>query len=140
MNVFKWLTAFFAVTLAALANAELNPLPTAPENPLTERPRPFPAITCANLTDELAKLKGMSNDHNLAVASFMDDVIVAVDQWHQFLAPLEGQSVEISKGQFDPIREGQNAISEAQTMVWDNMSVLEGRFDEVLKVLPRCLK
>lgn len=128
------------VLLAFAAQAELSPIVRAPKNPLSQRPQPFPKVTCANVLAELGKLKAMGSEHNQAVAGFMDDVIVAMEKWHQKLLPLEGKEVKIPAGEFVTLKTEQKEMGDTQTLVWDNMATLDGRFDEILQILPSCLK
>ncbi|MGE0763327.1 MAG: hypothetical protein AB7N80_08615 [Bdellovibrionales bacterium] len=141
MNVFKCLTLALGIFLAGPGVAAELPLkPTNKKNPQTERPVPFPKITCANLEGEFSKLKTMTSQRNEGVAGYMDEVIATIDKWHKELVNMEGQSVNVPVGKFSPMLEMQKQIGESQSEVWNTNTILEARFDEMLDVLPSCLK
>ncbi len=111
-----------------------------PQRPPALRPEPMPKVDCSNIAEQLGRLKTMSGEHNQSVAAFMDDVIVVMDKWHQEFEPFEGKSVSLPKGQFQSIKETAGEVSEVQSKVWEDLGIVDQRFDELLEVLPSCLK
>lgn len=135
MNYFKYLSlTFIMLPLTAMA------LKGGPKPPPAVRPTPFPKITCATIKAELQKLKGMSSESNQAIAGFMDEVVVTIDAWHRELVNYEGKTFAVKVGEFAPMKQQSEDVGATQAMVWDTLNIVDARFDEMLEVLPSCLK
>lgn len=110
------------------------------EPPAAELPDPMPKVDCTNIVAQMKSLKKMAGEHNQSVAAFMDDVIVNMDRWYQEFAALEGKSVSVPMGQFNKVRETSEKVGEVQGKVWEDLGIVDHRFDDLLEVLPSCLK
>lgn len=114
-----------------------SPVQTAPNAAM---PHSFPKVDCDNIENELKRLRLMSEEHNTSVAGFMDETLALIGQWLKQLLKLEGQNILFTAEHFEFLKSDFSEVSETQSMVWENMAVMDQRYDEILKVLPSCIK
>lgn len=80
----------------------------------------------------------MTSESNSTLAAFMDEVVSTIGKWYNQLVQLEEKP--LPKGSAAPIDGAVKSITEVQSMAWENMAILDARFDQVLEVLSSCLK
>lgn len=117
---------------------ELKPVKPKPANPINHPG--FRPITCQNIQEQLAQLKYFTNENNQGVAAYTGDVAGIMEGWARQLTTLEGKTVDIPKDRFKVMREGAKQVEEVQAMVWENSSILDQRFGDILEVLKTCVK
>lgn len=112
--------------------------PVAPPNPLPIGEEP-PELNCTEVVAELRKHNTMARSHDMAVADFTAQVSIIMTDWHTELKPLEGETITLPTGKFDPIIQGSGQVDEVTSMVYENSGFLEGRLNEIIDKVESCI-
>jgi hypothetical protein len=106
----------------------------------TTDPKSFPSVTCANLSEELLRLKSMSGSVNNSVVGYTYQATARMESFFSDYVQLEGATQTIPKGYFSPLKRAFDDMAEVQPLIEANSKILDARFDELIQVLPSCLK
>jgi hypothetical protein len=119
-----------AVNLAPFPPPKDDALPINDNNP--------PPIPCDKIVARLTALKQMQVQHEGSLTFFLGQVGQKVTDWHTQLAPLEGTTQTIPKGQFDVLLDGGNKISQITDAAYGNSSLLSDELDLIINSLNAC--
>ena len=101
-----------------------------------------PVITtaCDTLKARLEAYSDLARQNEENIAGYLGDLSQVMKVWHRELSPLEGHSVFIEKGSFDPIRNTSDNVAGSSQTVRRNSDDLAAIVKEILIDLPGCLK
>lgn len=136
MNLDKRFTlkvAFVAMLSAVSVYAEPGPS----RRPISWADSP---ITCATISGQFQELKEKITEQNLMFAGFVDGAYVSLDRLHKDYEGLEGKSQDIQKGRFQGLGDVAKEMDSTKESIYITLDVVNQRFDQLMEVLPNCLK
>lgn len=94
---------------------------------------------CSQIVAEFEAYSKKVNENNLAVANFVGEVSVAMDDWYAEYSGFEGQTVSIEPGYFTPLQEGADGIAEIVDLAYQQLDTLEQEGLRFKNRLEQCL-
>lgn len=97
------------------------------------------APDCTQAVSRLENYNRRVSDNNYAVASFVREVSIAMDDWYIDYSAFEGQTVVVAKDYFLPLRDAADGIGETVNVAYEQMDTLDTEGREVLDLVETCL-
>lgn len=98
------------------------------------------APDCTQVVTRLETYTRRVSDNNYAVASFVREVSIAMDDWYIDYSAFEGQTVVVAEDYFLPLRDAADGIGETVNVAYEQMDTLDTEGREVLDLVETCLK
>lgn len=111
--------------------------PGPPRRPISWADKP---INCATIASQFQELKERVSEQNLMFAGYTDGAYVAVDRLYKEYEGLEGKNRDIKVGQFKGLNEVAKEMDSTKESIYLTLDVVNQRFDQLMEVLPNCLK
>lgn len=117
---------------------DLEPFPPTPTfsfDPTAEPSLP----SCSQILSRMNRLQEITNESHLALIDFMSGSARIVQDWHEDLQPLEGRTVTIKNGQFEPLAIGAEQILELSDLGYQNADYIFIEMGRIAQALAKCL-
>lgn len=116
-------------------------LPSFPPSPVfsfdTTVPPTLPK--CEEILPRMSRLQRITEESHLSLIDFMSGGARLIQEWHQDLSPLEGQSVSLPIGLFDPLEQGANQMTDLSYLAYENSDYISAEMSQLLLALAKCL-
>lgn len=138
MNKFIFVLLIGPLLSVAQPLKDLQPFPSTPTFSFDPGVEPtLPA--CDEILARMNRLQEITSESHLALIDFMNGSARIVQKWHQDLQPLEGQTVSVKQGQFDPLADGAEQILELTDLGYQNADYIFMEMGRIAQAMTKCL-
>lgn len=97
------------------------------------------APDCTQAVSKLENYTLRVFDNNYAVAGFVRDISIAMNDWYIDYSSLEGQTVVVTRDYFSPLREAADEIGKTVNVAYEQLDTLDIEGQEIVDLVRTCL-